>query len=112
MKLDLFCFRDDAFDASGFHSRDTSILKLDVVTKVYAVIVHGLFFRMIQSDIPVVLLDSGLNGTSGLSSVDFNALAGDAVNTPCFQTEVILDRPKKNGDLARSETYGLYVKIQ
>jgi hypothetical protein len=54
---------------------------------------------MIKPD--VLLLDSGLNVTPGLSNVDLPMCTGDALNTQCFQAEVILDRVKKTDDLPR-----------
>jgi hypothetical protein len=37
---------------------------------------------MIQLDVPMVLLDPGLNETPGLSDIDLPTLAGDTVYTP------------------------------
>jgi hypothetical protein len=38
MELNLYSFPHDAFHASSFHGQDTDILKLDMVTQVYAVL--------------------------------------------------------------------------
>jgi hypothetical protein len=49
--------------------------------------------------VSVVLLDPGLSGSPGLTSIDFATLAGDAVDESCFQAKVILDRLKETGIL-------------
>jgi hypothetical protein len=43
----------------------------------------------------MVLLDPGLNGTPGLSSVDLPTLARNAINARCLQLEVILHGQRK-----------------
>jgi hypothetical protein len=35
---------------------------------------------MLQTDVPVVLLDSGLNGTAGVPKVDLTTFVGHAVH--------------------------------
>jgi hypothetical protein len=62
---------------------------------------------MIKRDVPMVLTDPGCNGVFGLSNVDLTTLTGDAVNTWCFQAEVILDRLKETGNLIKQEAYSL-----
>jgi hypothetical protein len=59
---------------------------------------------MMQPDVQVVFLGSGLNGTPGLTNVDLTTFAGVAVDARCFQARVILDGPKETGDLHRRET--------
>jgi hypothetical protein len=49
----------------------------------------------------MVLFDPDLNEAPGLSSVDLPALTGDAVCAKCFQTKIILDRPKENADFLK-----------
>jgi hypothetical protein len=41
MKLDPYCFHDDAFHASTSRGQDTGVLKLDAVTQAYAVLNQG-----------------------------------------------------------------------
>jgi hypothetical protein len=41
MELELCCFPNDAFHMSGSHGQNPGVLKLDMVTLVYAVLVHG-----------------------------------------------------------------------
>jgi hypothetical protein len=43
---------------SGFLGQETG-----VVIQVYAVLGHGLFVTLLKSDVPMALLDPGLNGT-------------------------------------------------
>jgi len=41
MEFSLYCFPDDASHAPSFLGQDTDVLKLDVVTQVYAVFSHS-----------------------------------------------------------------------
>jgi hypothetical protein len=41
MELNLYCLLDNVFHASGFHSQDPGVLKLDTVMQAYAVLGHG-----------------------------------------------------------------------
>jgi len=50
---------------------------------------------MIQPNVPVESLNPGLNGTPRLTNVDFTTFAGDAVDTSCFQANVILNGQRK-----------------
>jgi hypothetical protein len=58
---------DDGFHTSGFLGQDTGLIKVDMVTQVYAVLDNS---HIIQSDVLSVLLGPGLNGMPGLSNVD------------------------------------------
>jgi hypothetical protein len=46
---------------------------------------------MANPDMGMVLLGPGFNVMSSLFSVDLPTLAGDAINTCCFKSLVILD---------------------
>jgi hypothetical protein len=46
-----------------------------------------------------VLLDSGLDGTAGLSDVDLTTLARHAVHARNLESQVVLHRPKETGVL-------------
>jgi hypothetical protein len=46
-------------------------------------------------DVPVVLLDPGLNGTAGLPSVVLIAFTGNAVNARCLVSQAVLQRPEE-----------------
>jgi len=59
MELNLCCFPDDTFHASGLTGLNTGVLKLDALTQFYAVLSHGLFVWMIHH-VPLMLLDPGL----------------------------------------------------
>jgi hypothetical protein len=41
MDLNLSCFPNEAFHASGFLGQDTGVIKQDVVTQVNCVLCHG-----------------------------------------------------------------------
>jgi hypothetical protein len=49
---------------------------------------------MLHPDVPVVLFDSGPNGTPSLTYVDLTTFSENAVGTSCFQAKIILDRLK------------------
>jgi hypothetical protein len=57
------------FVHTDFLGQDNGVMKLDAVTQVYAVLSHRWFLRLIQPDVPVVLLDLGANVMAGLSNV-------------------------------------------
>jgi len=63
---------------------------------------------MIWYDVLVVILEPGLSGTPILSNVDLTTFTEGAVNTRCFQAEVILDRLKETGNV-RKEAYSFDV---
>jgi hypothetical protein len=71
------------------------------VVQVDAMFDHGEFVWMLQTDVALVLLDPGLDGTPGLSDVDLTTLAGHAAYTRSLGSQVILHRPKETGDLLR-----------
>jgi hypothetical protein len=58
---------------------------------------------MIKLDVPVVLIDPGLNGMFSLSNAYLATLTGDTVYIWCSQHKVILDRVKDTGKLPRWE---------
>jgi hypothetical protein len=49
-------------------------------------------------DVSFVLLDPDLNGMAGVPDVDLTILAEHAVHTNSLEFQVILHRPKENGD--------------
>jgi hypothetical protein len=49
--------------------------------RLYAVFDYGQFIWMLQTDVPVVLLDPRFNGTAGLPNADLTAFKGYAVHT-------------------------------
>jgi hypothetical protein len=57
MQLKLCRISDNGFHKSGFLDQDNGGLQLHAVTQVYATLGHSLFVRMVQPDVPVVLLD-------------------------------------------------------
>jgi len=77
MELQLCCL-PDVFHASSLHVQDPNVLKLDTMPQVCA-----------------VLLDPSLSRTPSLTSVDLITFAGDAVDTSCFQANVILNGQRK-----------------
>jgi hypothetical protein len=101
MELNLSFFPDDAFHVFRSYRQVPGVLKLDIVTHVYAVLGHGLSVQVIQPDVLVAVFDLGFSGTPWLSNVNITELAGGAVNASHFQVKVILDSLKDTGDLPR-----------
>jgi hypothetical protein len=60
-----------------------------------AVFSHCRFVWLSQTNVPVVLLDPGINRTASLPIVNLTTLARYAVDTRSFQSQVILHGPKK-----------------
>jgi hypothetical protein len=60
-----------------------------------AVFSHCRFVWMSQTNVPVVLLDPGINRTASLPNVNLTTLARCAVDTRRFHSQVILHGPKK-----------------
>jgi hypothetical protein len=69
------------------------------MAQAYAVFDHGRFIWMLQTNVPVVLLDPGLNGTASLPNVDLTTFAGYAVHTWSPESQVIHHRLKEAGIL-------------
>jgi len=84
MELKHYHFPDEVFHMPGSLGQDIGVMKLDAVTQLHTVLSHGRFLWMIQPNVPSVLVDPDLNGTSCLSNVDFPKLTGDAINSWCF----------------------------
>lgn len=82
-------------------------MELGVVIRVYALLWHNLFLRMIKSDVPVVLLDSGLGGTPGLSNAELFILSGDAVVARCSQERSSWQDRKKMATLLGGRTFSV-----
>jgi hypothetical protein len=74
---------------------------MDVVVQIDTVFGHGGFVWMFQTDVALVLLNPGLNGTAGLPDLNLTTLAGHAVHSRSPEYQVILHRPKETGDLLR-----------
>jgi hypothetical protein len=55
--LNLYHFPGGAFHMSRFLGQYAGVMKLDVVTQVYAVLGDSLFLQMVYLDVLVVILD-------------------------------------------------------
>jgi hypothetical protein len=62
---------------------------------------------MSRTNVPVVLLDSDINGTASLPNVNFTIFAGYAVPAWSFQSQFIFLGPKKMSNFPRREAYRL-----
>jgi hypothetical protein len=65
---------------SGLGGEDSGVLELNAVAQVDAVLGHGEIVWKLQTDVALVLLDPGFDGTAGLTDVDLTTLAGHAVH--------------------------------
>jgi hypothetical protein len=74
-----------------------------------AVFSHCRFVWLSQTNVPVVLLDPGINRTASLPNVNLTTLARYAVDTRSFQSQVILHRPKKISNILWWKAYRLDV---
>jgi hypothetical protein len=62
---------------------------------------RGGFIWLVQIDVALMLLDSGLDETAGLRDVDLTALLGHAAYTKSLESQVILHSPTEAGILRR-----------
>jgi hypothetical protein len=74
-----------------------------------AVFGHCRFVWLSQTNVLVVLLDPGINGTASLPDVNLTTFARYAVHTRSFQSQVILHGPKKISNFPRRKAYRLDV---
>jgi hypothetical protein len=70
-----------------------------------AVFGHGRLTWMLQTNVPVMLLDSGFDGTASLPSVHVATFAGCAVQISCLESQVALQRPKEASGLPQWESH-------
>jgi hypothetical protein len=71
------------------------------VVQADAVFSHAGFIPMLQTDLALVLLDTGLDGTARLPDIDLTTLTGHAVHTRSLESQAILHRSRETGDLLR-----------
>jgi hypothetical protein len=64
---------------------------------------------MSQTNVPVVLLDPGINGTASLPNVNLTTFTWYAVHTWSFQSQVIFHGPKKISNFPWRKAYRLDV---
>jgi hypothetical protein len=60
-----------------------------------AVFSYSRLLWMSQTNVPVVLLDPGINGTASLTNINLTTSAAYAVHAWSFKSQVILHGPKK-----------------
>jgi hypothetical protein len=80
--------------ADGFGDANFSVLELDVIVTVESVLSHCQFVRMSKLNVPVVVLQPGLNGQTSMSNVDLATFTGDAVHTWCLQSQSFTGQSK------------------
>jgi hypothetical protein len=78
---DLSSMPDHPVRVSGFGGEDGDFLDLDMVAQVNAMFGNGRFICVLQTNVPLVLLDSDLSGMAGLPSVDLTTFAGHILHT-------------------------------
>jgi hypothetical protein len=62
---------------------------------------------MSQTNVPVVLLDPGVNETASLPNVNLTTFAGCAVHAWSFQSQIIRHGPKETSSFPRQEAHRL-----
>jgi hypothetical protein len=62
---------------------------------------YFLLVRMRETNVPVVLLDPGINGTASLLNVNLTTFAGYALHAWCFQSIVVFHGPKETSNFLR-----------
>jgi hypothetical protein len=75
------------------------------VVAVDAVFGHSEFVWMLETDVALVCLDPGLEGTAGLPDVDLPTLTGYTVHTRSLESQVILHRLKETGHYNPEDTH-------
>jgi hypothetical protein len=78
IQLDLNGLPDELVHVSGFGGQDLGVLELDTMS--LAMFGYGQFVWMSQTNVPVVLLDPGINGTASVPNVNLTTFAGYAVH--------------------------------
>jgi hypothetical protein len=74
-----------------------------------AVFSHCRFVWLSQTNVSVVLLDPGINGTASLPNVNLTTSAAYAVDTRSFQSQVIFHGPKESSNFPRRKAHRLDV---
>jgi hypothetical protein len=67
---------------------------------------------MSQTNVPVVLLDPGINGTASLPNVNLATFTGYAVHPFSFQSQIIFHGPKEISNFPRRKAHRLDVPGQ
>jgi hypothetical protein len=109
MQLDLSGLFDQLVHVSGFGGQDLGVLEPDTMSPVDAMFSYCQLVWMSQTNVPVVLLVPGINGTASLPSVNLTTFAWYAVHAWSFQSQVILHRPKETSNFPRWEAHRLDV---
>jgi hypothetical protein len=72
---------------------------LNAVTGTAAMFSQGRFVWLLQTDVPLMLLDPGLDGMAGLPNVDLTTLTGHTVHARRLESQVTLHRLQEVGDI-------------
>jgi hypothetical protein len=94
-QVDLSFLHNHPGHVSGFDGQDRGVLELDTMSPDDTVFGHGQFVWTSQTNVPVVLLDPGVNGTASLSNVNLTTLAGYSIHTWRFESQVSFTGQRK-----------------
>jgi hypothetical protein len=83
MERNLNGIPNDAIHLSGLSGEDEGSVKLNALSQVDAVFSHGCLVWMFKTDVPLMVLQPRVHGTTCLPNVDLAALTGDSVYTQC-----------------------------
>jgi hypothetical protein len=101
MKIEFYCFPDESVCISRLAGKDFCLLKPDLVVIVDTMFGHCQFFWISEADLSSVFFCSLLNHTARLTHIDLAAFAGNAINSWCLQSYVVLHRSQAVEDLFR-----------
>jgi hypothetical protein len=79
MKPDLTVLPNNMISVCGFGENEASASELHSVLQIYAVSRDGSLLRMVRTDVPVVLINLGINRAASLT------ITGDPVYLRCLQ---------------------------
>jgi hypothetical protein len=103
--FDLSDLPDHPVHVTVFSGEDAGVLELDSMAEAYTVFGHNRIIWILQKDVLMVLLDSGLHEMANLPSVYLTTFAGHAAHPCSHQSQVILQMLKEKGNLPRQDVH-------
>jgi hypothetical protein len=110
MQLDLNGLFDQMVHVSGFgQDLDLGVSELDTMSLADAMFSYCQHVWMSQTNVPVVLLGPGINGTYSLHNINFITFAGYAVHACSFKSQVFFHGLKESSNFPWREAHRLDV---
>jgi hypothetical protein len=101
MKIEFCCFPEESVHISRLAGKDFCLLKPGLVVIVETVLGHCRFFWMSEEDMSSVFFYSLLNRMARLTHTYLAAFTGNAINSWCLQSYIILYRSQAVEGLLR-----------